>query len=144
LRGRRGLAIGGRPRRLFSVPRLGRVAPGRPQRQRHAAVHPFGRQRWQRSRARPDRAILRQGRVGPERRAVPCPSQPPPTPVVCCIAHSAAGAFVDDDPEVECEDDVSSAECAAQGGMVVHATSCDPTGGCARDRAGASPRRRSD
>ena len=56
----------------------------------------------------------------------PCPSQPPPTPVVCCIAHSAAGAFVDDDPEVECEDDASSAECAAEGGMVVHATSCEP------------------
>src|SRR5262249_62064919 len=50
----------------------------------------------------------------------------PPTPVVCCIAESAAGAFVDDHPEVECEDDVSSAECAAEGGMVVHATSCDP------------------
>lgn len=56
----------------------------------------------------------------------PCPSQPPPTPVVCCIAQSAAGAFVDDDPEVECQDDVSSAECAAEGGMVVQATSCEP------------------
>src|SRR5262245_35460368 len=55
----------------------------------------------------------------------PCPSQPPPTPVVCCIAQSATRAFVDDDPEVECEDNVSSAECAAEGGTVVHATSCD-------------------
>ncbi len=56
----------------------------------------------------------------------PCGSQPPPTPVVCCLAHSASGAFLDDDPEVECEDDVSQAECATQGGMVVQATSCDP------------------
>jgi hypothetical protein len=56
----------------------------------------------------------------------PCESQPPPTTVVCCLAHSAIGAFVDDDPEVECEDDVSQAECATEGGMVVQATSCDP------------------
>jgi len=56
----------------------------------------------------------------------PCSTQPPPTPVVCCRAQSATGAFLDDDPEVECEDDVSQAECATQGGMVVQATSCDP------------------
>jgi len=56
----------------------------------------------------------------------PCSSQPPPMPVVCCIAHSAAGAFTDDDPEVECEEDESQAECAAQGGSVVQAPGCDP------------------
>jgi hypothetical protein len=55
----------------------------------------------------------------------PCESQPPTT-VVCCLAHSESGAFVDDDPEVECEDDVSQAKCAARGGTVVQATSCEP------------------
>jgi hypothetical protein len=54
----------------------------------------------------------------------PCVTTPPPN-TVCCLAHSATGAFVDDDPEVECEDDVSAAECAAQGGTMVQATSCD-------------------
>ncbi len=54
----------------------------------------------------------------------PCVTTPPPN-TVCCIAHSAAGAFVDDNPEVECEDDVSAAECAAQGGTMVQAASCD-------------------
>jgi hypothetical protein len=56
----------------------------------------------------------------------PCNGNPPPTTAVCCRTTSAGGAFVDDDPETECEDDVSSADCAAQGGMVVQATSCDP------------------
>jgi hypothetical protein len=56
----------------------------------------------------------------------PCNGNPPPATVVCCRTTSAGGAFVDDDPENECEDDVSSAECAAQGGMVVQATSCEP------------------
>ncbi len=55
----------------------------------------------------------------------PCVTTPPPS-TVCCFAHSATGAFVDDDPEVECEDDISAAECAAQGGTMVNATSCDP------------------
>jgi hypothetical protein len=56
----------------------------------------------------------------------PCNGNPPPPTTVCCRTTSAGGAFVDDDPENECEDDVSSAECAAQGGMVVQATSCEP------------------
>ena len=45
--------------------------------------------------------------------------------VVCCFPGSATGAFVDDDAEAEC-DDVSTADCAAAGGTVVTATSCDP------------------
>jgi len=53
-----------------------------------------------------------------------CGTTPPPANTVCCIGHSAAGAFVDDDPEIECEDDASSAECAAEGGMMVQGT-CD-------------------
>lgn len=61
----------------------------------------------------------------------PCATTPPPPNTVCCIGHSAAGAFVDDDPEIECEDDVSAAECAMQGGMVVQGTCaanpCQPT-----------------
>jgi hypothetical protein len=56
----------------------------------------------------------------------PCGNQPPPTTAVCCITHSTSGAFVDDDPEVECEEDTSQAECAAQGGTLVQATSCEP------------------
>src|SRR5262245_47794704 len=56
----------------------------------------------------------------------PCATTPPPTKVVCCQGTSAAGAFVDDDPEVECEDDVTQAECADEGGMVVQGASCDP------------------
>jgi hypothetical protein len=56
----------------------------------------------------------------------PCNNNPPPPTVVCCRTTSAGGAFMDDDPENECEDDVSSAECAAEGGMVVQATSCEP------------------
>ena len=55
----------------------------------------------------------------------PCAPTPPPT-AVCCVAQSATGAFVDDDPEVECEDDLSPAECAAEGGTLVQATSCEP------------------
>jgi hypothetical protein len=51
----------------------------------------------------------------------PCGSNPPPTGTVCCIATNSAGASVDDDPEVECEEDV-----AACTGTVVQATSCDP------------------
>ena len=54
----------------------------------------------------------------------PCATTPPPPNTVCCLAHSATGAFVDDDAEVECEDDAG--ECAAHGGTVVQATSCDP------------------
>jgi len=56
----------------------------------------------------------------------PCASQPPPMTVVCCLAQNATGASGDDDPEVECEDDTTQAECASQGGTVVQATSCDP------------------
>jgi hypothetical protein len=56
----------------------------------------------------------------------PCNGNPPPATVVCCRTTSAGGAFVDDDPEDACEEGVSSADCAAQGGMVVQATSCEP------------------
>jgi hypothetical protein len=45
---------------------------------------------------------------------------------VCCIAESEAGAFVDDDPAVECEAGSTSADCAAAGGTLVQATSCHP------------------
>jgi hypothetical protein len=50
---------------------------------------------------------------------------PPPAGVVCCLANSATGAFVDDAPEVECQE-TSESDCAAQGGMAVQGTSCDP------------------
>jgi hypothetical protein len=53
-----------------------------------------------------------------------CATTPPPANTVCCLGHSAAGAFVDDDPEIECEDDISAAECAAEGGTMVQGT-CD-------------------
>jgi hypothetical protein len=56
----------------------------------------------------------------------PCRSTGGGSTVVCCIANSAAGAFVDDDPELECEDGGSAADCAQAGGTVVQATSCDP------------------
>ncbi len=50
----------------------------------------------------------------------------PGSVVVCCTGDSAAGAFCDDDPKVECEDDVTEAQCAARHGTVVTATSCEP------------------
>jgi hypothetical protein len=56
----------------------------------------------------------------------PCRETPPPVTVVCCHTGSAAGAFVDEDPDVGCEDDVSAKECAASGGTVVEASSCEP------------------
>ncbi len=45
--------------------------------------------------------------------------------VVCCFNSSAAGAFVDEEAENEC-DETSSQECAMGGGTVVGATSCEP------------------
>jgi hypothetical protein len=54
----------------------------------------------------------------------PCGGNPPPPTVVCCRSSSADGAFADDDPQVICEDDVTEAECADHGGMVVQASSC--------------------
>jgi hypothetical protein len=56
----------------------------------------------------------------------PCGTNPPSPTSVCCLAQSAAGASEDDDPEVECDADVSATNCATQGGTVVTATSCDP------------------
>jgi hypothetical protein len=56
----------------------------------------------------------------------PCGTNPPPATVVCCRTSSAGGAFVDDDREVDCEDDMSQAACVEHGGMVVQAPSCDP------------------
>lgn len=57
----------------------------------------------------------------------PCSSSSTPPEsdgVLCCIPGSAQGAFVEEDPEVECED-VSQADCAAAGGTVILAGSCD-------------------
>ena len=55
----------------------------------------------------------------------PCGSTPPPSGgAVCCISHSATGAFLDDSPEMECED-ISESDCATAGGTAVQATSCD-------------------
>jgi len=51
----------------------------------------------------------------------PCPGAPPPAEeAICCIPDNGA-----DDTGVECEDRTAD-ECAAEGGMVVTATSCDP------------------
>jgi hypothetical protein len=58
----------------------------------------------------------------------PCGGVVPPgggVEVTCCLGDSAAGAFVDDDPEVECHR-VPSTVCANAGGTVVTATSCEP------------------
>jgi hypothetical protein len=55
----------------------------------------------------------------------PC-ATPPAGAVVCCIADSATGAFCDDDPEVECEHDLTAEACAAAHGTVVEAPSCEP------------------
>lgn len=54
----------------------------------------------------------------------PCGGTPPPVGVVCCLATSASGAMVDDDPEIECEE-ADEVDCAAQGGTLVQGTSCD-------------------
>jgi hypothetical protein len=56
---------------------------------------------------------------------IPNPCAETPGDVVCCFAGSSTGAFVDDEHEAEC-DEVSMQECAAAGGTVVQATSCDP------------------
>jgi len=57
----------------------------------------------------------------------PCGVTPPggEGDVVCCFPGSATGAFLDDESQAEC-DEVSTKECAAAGGTVVEATSCDP------------------
>ncbi|HLK09846.1 MAG TPA: hypothetical protein VKW76_00525 [Candidatus Binatia bacterium] len=56
----------------------------------------------------------------------PCTGTPPPVQkIVCCIANSAHGAFVDEDPEVECEHVDNQADCASAGGTVVQGTSCE-------------------
>src|SRR5262249_29608109 len=57
----------------------------------------------------------------------PCGGVVPPgggDAVTCCLTDSAAGAFVDDDPEVECKR-VTSVACAAAGGTVIDAPSCE-------------------
>lgn len=62
----------------------------------------------------------------------PCTDAPAPQGVVCCIADSAEGALLhdeegdDDNRQVECEDDLTQAECTARGGAVVEASSCEP------------------
>jgi hypothetical protein len=56
----------------------------------------------------------------------PCTTTPPGgEAIVCCVASSAHGGFTDEDPEVECEDVGSPADCANLGGAVVQGTSCD-------------------
>jgi hypothetical protein len=50
----------------------------------------------------------------------PCGSTAPSGSTVCCTNQTE-----DDESEAECEDDVSDADCAAAGGMVVQAASCD-------------------
>ena len=51
----------------------------------------------------------------------PCATTPPSGTTVCCTNETH-----DDESESECEDEVSDADCAAAGGMVVQAASCDP------------------
>ena len=51
----------------------------------------------------------------------PCGSTPPSGTSVCCTNQTH-----DDESESECEDEISDAACAAAGGLVVQATSCDP------------------
>jgi len=51
----------------------------------------------------------------------PCAAAPPSTSTVCCTNQTH-----DDESESECEDEISDAACAAAGGLVVQATSCDP------------------
>jgi hypothetical protein len=56
----------------------------------------------------------------------PCTTTPPgDEAIVCCVASSTHGDFTDEDPEVECEDVGSPADCASRGGAVVQGTSCD-------------------
>lgn len=56
----------------------------------------------------------------------PCATTPPQNEQLICCRGSAAGAFVEEDPEVECEDVETPAECADQGGTLVSGTSCEP------------------
>ena len=56
----------------------------------------------------------------------PDPCGPQTGTVVCCIVDSTCGAFVDDDPQVGCRDDVTAERCATKGGTVIDATSCEP------------------
>jgi hypothetical protein len=50
----------------------------------------------------------------------PCAATPPSGSTVCCTNQTH-----DDESESECEDEISDADCAAAGGLVVQATSCD-------------------
>jgi len=56
----------------------------------------------------------------------PDPCTPQTATVVCCTVDSTCGAFVDDDPQVGCRDDVTAERCAMKGGTVVDAPSCEP------------------
>jgi len=51
----------------------------------------------------------------------PCATTPPSGTTVCCTNETH-----DEESESECEHEVSDADCAAAGGLVVEATSCDP------------------
>ena len=55
----------------------------------------------------------------------PCATTPPAEDILCCLSGSAQGGFIEEDPDVECEDVSTPAQCAAQGGTVVAGTSCD-------------------
>ncbi len=72
-----------------------------------------------------DDCTAHHGTVSTATSCIPNPCTPAGPPVVCCIADSSAGAFVDDDPEVECEL-TTSADCGEHHGTVVQGTSCDP------------------
>lgn len=49
----------------------------------------------------------------------PCAATPPPAATVCCTSETE-----DDESETECDDE-NATDCAAAGGMVVEAASCD-------------------
>jgi hypothetical protein len=61
------------------------------------------------------------------------------TSIVCCVPEgSATGGFVDDDDDAEqraCVEGTTPDQCAAQGGTVVNADSCDPNP-CTMDHDG--------
>ncbi|HLK09748.1 MAG TPA: hypothetical protein VKW76_00025 [Candidatus Binatia bacterium] len=57
----------------------------------------------------------------------PCPTSSAGGAFVCCLPESARCAFLDEDPQVECTDDVTEAQCAQAGGTVVQAASCHPS-----------------
>lgn len=69
----------------------------------------------------------------------PCAGGQPPKGMVCCTPpKSTDGAFIDEESEAGCRDDVSAADCAAAGGMLVDGSSCDDDTCAATPPAGAA------